>query len=385
MDNNTDNNNIEIIISGDYCPVGRIGQLSMEQKYSEIYNDALPYLLDKDLSITNLECPLTSAINPIKKIGPTLSVNPQCINAITYGGFDVVTLSNNHILDQNENGLKETIEVCNKAGIKTVGAGMNLTEASEPLYLKIKSKRISVINITENEFSIASINKAGANPLNLIANYKQISQAKEKSDYILLILHGGNEQYNLPSPEMVQRCHFFTEIGVNAVICHHAHCPSGYEIYNGVPIFYGIGNFLFDKKTPGPDIWNEGFFVKLNINNNSFTIYPYYQNKNRAGLHLIHGEEKEKFLGKIEKLTSIIKDENLLKENWLSFCRSTESYYLKSAFSLNKFQKVLFRNNFFQSLIIKENMILSLYNKISCEAHREVLLDILKSKILKDS
>jgi hypothetical protein len=382
MINNIGNDKIEVVVTGDFCPIGRIEQYCIEEKYSEIYNDVLPYLQSSDLKITNLECPLTIEKNLINKIGPSLSAHPKCVEAIKYGGFNIVTLSNNHILDQGEKGVVDTTDLCNKFGIKTVGVGINLHEASQPLLLRIKSKIIAIINITENEFSIATTNSVGANPLNHITNHKQIKYARENSDYVLLILHGGIEHYNLPSPGMVEQCHFFADIGVDAIICHHTHCFSGYEIYNDKPIFYGLGNFIFDIKSVALEDWYKGFFIKLNINNNSFSLYPYYQNKNKIGLQLIKDNEKEIFFNEISRLSEIIKDENILLENWLAFCRSKESYYLKSVFSLNRFQKILYRSKIFKTKKLTKKSIASFYNKINCESHREVLLEILKNKLI---
>ena len=126
----------------------------MNENYQKIFNDALP-LLKKDISITNLECPLSEKESPIKKSGPNLVANPKCVEAIKYGGFDVIALANKHVLDQGESGLKDTLGICRESGIETVGAGENIEDASRPLYMNVKGKRIAVLNCAEHEFSIA--------------------------------------------------------------------------------------------------------------------------------------------------------------------------------------------------------------------------------------
>ena len=128
----------------------------------------------------------------------------------------------------------------------TVGAGDNLQQASKPLYIKIKNKTIAILNFAEQEFSVAGKNTAGANPLNIIDNYHSIQDAKQQADILLVIVHGGHEGYPLPSPRMVQTYRFFAEIGASVVVGHHTHCASGFEVYHGVPIFYSLGNFIFD-------------------------------------------------------------------------------------------------------------------------------------------
>jgi hypothetical protein len=80
---------ISIIVTGDFCPHLRIEELCLDENYEKIYNDALPLLREKDISITNLECPLTTTINPIQKSGPHLAAHPKCIKAIKFANFMV--------------------------------------------------------------------------------------------------------------------------------------------------------------------------------------------------------------------------------------------------------------------------------------------------------
>jgi poly-gamma-glutamate synthesis protein (capsule biosynthesis protein) len=83
---------IKILLSGDFCPHKRIEELCLNENYEKIYNDFLPVLRDKDISITNLECPLSEKENPIRKSGPNLMASPKCIEGLKYGGFDVVLM-----------------------------------------------------------------------------------------------------------------------------------------------------------------------------------------------------------------------------------------------------------------------------------------------------
>ena len=96
-------------------------------------------------------------------------------------------------MDYGERGLIDTLNTCDKNNIHYVGVGENSGEASKPLYLKIKETKIAIMNFCENEWSIASKNSSGANPLNPIKNYYQIKEAKEKADFVLVIVHGGHE------------------------------------------------------------------------------------------------------------------------------------------------------------------------------------------------
>jgi poly-gamma-glutamate capsule biosynthesis protein CapA/YwtB (metallophosphatase superfamily) len=373
---------IKIIITGDLCPHLRIEKLCMDGQYEKIYNDVLPRLRDKDLSITNIECPLTNRINPINKSGPHLSAKPQSIGAITYGGFNIAALANNHIMDQDYQGLIDTIAVCSNAGIRTVGAGDNLQKASKPLYITIKNKTIAILNFAEEEFSIAGKNTAGANPLNLIDSYHSIQDATQHADILLVIVHGGHEGYPLPSPRMVQTYRFFAELGATVVVGHHTHRASGYEIYNGAPIFYSLGNFIFDSYSAFPDYWYEGYFVELELRGDGdikFDIVPYEQCKSEPGMHLMRTEQRNSFLNKIDDYSKIIQNDTLLEARWREFCDSRAINYLSWLLRLNRVESMLLKIKLMRKYLFRATKKMRiLQNLFTCESHRDIVIKTFK-------
>jgi len=90
-------------------------------------------------------------------------------------------------------------------------------------------------------------------------------------------------------------------------------------------------------------------------------------------------KENRKFQDHIVKQSAIIKNESLLIQKWYEYIHSMEYSYLSSLFSLSKFERFFYKNGIFKSKIINNKKILSIYNKISCEAHKEVLLTILRN------
>ena len=379
--------NIKIIITGDFCPHKRIEKAFLKKEYNDVFNGFEKIPKDCDLAITNLECPLTLSNKPVEKTGPNLKAHPDCINGIKFCGFKIVTLANNHIMDYGMQGLNDTINACDKNNIHYVGAGENLNKASKPLYITIKETKIAIVNLCENEWSIADKNKAGANPLNPTSNFYQINEAKKNADIILVIIHGGHEHYHLPSPRMVETYRFFANLGVTAVIGHHAHCVSGYEIYNGVPIFYSLGNFIFYWESKKPDSWYQGYFIKLSISDNSvrnFSLFPYFQCKNEVRLRLMEGDEKTSFLMKIEEYSNIIREPALLERKWEEFCKSRLMYYLSTLFRFNRIQKRLVKNRIIEKILFKNKRnLLPILNMFRCDSHREVMIKALESEIFK--
>ena len=169
-------------------------------------------------------------------------------------------------------------------------------------------------NVCENEFSIATKKRGGSNPLDPIKQFYDIKEACKKADKIFVIVHGGHEHCQEPSFRMKQTFRFFIDAGADVIINTHQHCFLGYEIYNDKPIFYGLGNFCFDKFNINmPQSWNYGYMVLLTINEDiSFELIPYEQCKENPQVHIIGN--KTKFDEEIAYLNDILADDSKLEE-----------------------------------------------------------------------
>lgn len=185
--------------------------------------------------------------------------------------------------------------------------------ASQILYKSINDKTLAVINCCEHEFSIASDEHGGSNPLNPIQQYNAIIEARKHADYVLVIVHGGHEMWQLPSPRMVEIYHFFIDAGADAVVNHHQHCFSGYETYKSKPIFYGLGNFCFENKGFYEGLWEYGYMVNIHFCANiEYELIPYEQCKNRPAVVL--RKDRSAFEKEVRLLNEIIADKKRLKD-----------------------------------------------------------------------
>lgn len=370
---------IEIVVTGDLCPINRVEELVLNQNYDLIFNNTLQILSKADLAITNLECPLVNDANRIPKIGPALKANTRTIEALSYANFKLVTLANNHIMDFGVEGLKSTFKTCIDNGVSYVGAGNTLEEARKPFSITVKKHKLAIINIAENEFSNTNGNYPGANPFSLISNFNDIVEAKRNSDFIIVIFHGGNEGYNLPSPRLKETFRFFADAGADAIIGHHTHCFSGYEIYKNIPIFYGLGNFIFDYPVINNKSWHQGLIIKICFSKlkTSFQLFPINQFDNAIGVQLAEGDELERILNEIKQLNLIIQEDSILKESFNQFTSQKSKEYLRY------FQPY---NNRILGFLARKGILpyqLSDYrrrlylNLIRCESHRDALIEIL--------
>lgn len=374
--------NAKILFCGDLAPVDRneVLLLKKENLFADIEED----IIESEIVFANLELPLTNSNKKIEKNGPCLKANTEVIKQIKKAGFNLLGLANNHIMDYGEKGLKDTLECCKNENIDIVGAGNNIKEAQKIYYKTIKDKIIAIIAIAESEFSIAQSSKGGAAPLDLIENYNQIIQAKEKADYVILTLHGGNEYFQYPRPYLRKTCKFFIDLGVDSVICHHTHTVGAYEMYKGKFISYGLGNLLFDT-LKDKKFWNQGYMVQLSIENENlnYKIIPYIQDVDNPGVMKLKGDAKEKFFKDIEKINSVLQNENLWMKEWYNWCKKNHRIYLVNNYLPVKFRGVglLMKVINLSKLLIGKNTIATKLNMVQCESHREVLTTILNSKI----
>lgn len=371
---------VKILIAGDYSPRNRVSKLINEANYMALFNDVRDINNGMDYSIVNFETtiPLKNSL-PIKKTGPNLKTTIKAIDALVYAGFDCLTLANNHFYDYGEDGVNETLKICKEKKIEFMGGGRNLSEARKILYKDIKGVKFAFVNFCENEWSIATDNRGGSAPLDIINNFYDIKEAKLQSDYVIVITHGGSQLYQLPTFQMKKNFHFFIDIGADIVINHHQHCFSGYEEYNGKYIFYGLGNFCFDSEEINDKKWNEGYMLSLKICNGiSFEIIPYNQCRDKAGVFLMKKDEEIEFYKKIEYLNTIILDDKKLKkchneqlkeENLLMFL---EPY-------ANRYLHFLRKRKILPSFLSDKRKRL-LLNLIRCETHRDNLIELLSKE-----
>lgn len=369
---------MNIIVAGDYCPRYRIAEMLLNSDYS-YFDEISDIIRSADYSIVNLECPICeSDISPIVKCGPALKTNTNVVKSIKYAGFKCATLANNHFRDFGDIGCNNTINELANHLIDHVGGGNTLKEAQRVLYKDIKGERLAIINICENEFSIATETTAGAAPIDIIDNYHQILEAKSNAKYVLMIIHGGHEMYQLPSPRMKKLYRHYVDLGVDAVINHHQHCYSGYEYYKGKPIVYGIGNLCFGSPNEQISKWNEGYLVNILFckEDVKINLTPYEQDCNKTNARIAVSDDPS-FHSKIKELNDIIADDDLLSvnfNNWIASCYKSKLSLFSSYH--NRYLNAAASRGYIPRPASRRELV-SLLNNIACESHRDISMAVL--------
>lgn len=239
-------------------------------------------LAQSDLRVGTLEC----ALGDGKKMCPIKMANPKN-GAIIYAPdntvstlielhINVVTLANNHSFDLDEDGYRHTIDLLDRNGIKHLGAGKNLEEASQPLFVEINGRKVCFLAYMEDCvpcIRFATPNSPGVNPFSPNKVIDDIIKYKKESDYIIVLPHWGKENTMWPRPEIMRWCKLFAEAGADAVMGSHTHVAQPVIKYGNCIVSPSMGNFLF------PDRY---------IDNPRITVYPSEKERQNKDIPVVY-------------------------------------------------------------------------------------------------
>ena len=368
------------------------GDLVVSKNYDTtklVDREIISLFRSSDYTIVNLEAPITTSQSKINKTGPHLKSDISATKEVLLGlKVDLVTLANNHILDYSEQGVRETLDFCRENNISAVGAGKNKSDAAKTLYVDTPRGKIGIVNIAENEWSSATELTGGANGMNLIDDVYTIQETKNKCDFVFVIVHGGHEYYNLPSPRMQKQYRFYADNGADLVIGHHTHCISGKEVYNGKEIYYSLGNFLFTKDSEFED-WYTGIVLQIEISEQKeIQTKPIFvtQSKEDFSLSITKDRKYDEIHTRFVEYSNLIRIETDLNKSWLNYIgekqKQYERYWSPLSFVKNKYIRYALSKTCFTSKSTQKARTLYL-NLLRCEAHADLSREVLKKNLFK--
>ena len=375
---------MNILIGADFVPTKSNQELFNNGSAHQLLGEELVKVLSEaSYRIFNLEVPLTDNETPISKCGPNLIAPTSTIKGYEAIGADILTLANNHILDQGEQGLESTCRILTENGIDYLGVGMTPAEATKPYVFKCEGKVIGIYACVEHEFSIVTDSSCGANPYDPLESFDHVAELKEVCDYVIVLYHGGKEHYRYPSPNLQKTCRKFVEKGADLIICQHTHCVGCKEKYQGGTIIYGQGNFLFDSSES--EFWQTSLLIQIS---DGFKISYLPLVKCGNTVRLADKKKAKEILDGFNERSEEIKIPGLIQKKYSEFAKSMLHNYLQSiSGSKNIFFRVinkLTRYKLFAWIIKRKynkKTLLALQNFFDCEAHRELILEGIKEGI----
>jgi poly-gamma-glutamate capsule biosynthesis protein CapA/YwtB (metallophosphatase superfamily) len=245
-------------------------------------------LLSGDAILTNLEGAIAQAGETVAE-GRGFLAPPEALDALQAMGFNLLALSNNHAFDLKETGIGNTVREADRRGLAHAGTGATLVDAAAPAYLKTPSGTVALIGSASGLIAAgarASADHAGVNELRVDAGGRQnnatedlpgpaantpntedaqrvlesIRQARQRADVVVVYQHNhvfGDHSFSTiftegmperlaPNPWLTKWTHEEIDAGADVVVMHGAPLLHGVEIYRGRPIFYDLGNFIYN-------------------------------------------------------------------------------------------------------------------------------------------
>lgn len=248
----------------------------------------LDFFHSADHTVANVEGALIDAKDDGSRGVFFHSMNPAAAKVLKDIHADIWSIGNNHTMDAGREGILSTKAIAKEMGCLTMGAGMNDTEASEPIYLD-EAGGIGMFCVAyQAECVPATATDPGIfrwDDLDYIA--KRIAEIKSKCRWCVIVSHGGEEFTSLPSPYTRDRYLKFLELGADVVVAHHPHVPENYELFdNGKAIFYSLGNFIFDTDYQRVHLYTDvGVLLKLIFTEENVDFEA-------VGIQIIRGDER---------------------------------------------------------------------------------------------
>jgi poly-gamma-glutamate synthesis protein (capsule biosynthesis protein) len=239
-------------------------------------------------NLINLECVLSDKGSAAASKHYSLRAPLEAMRVLTSGRITAVSLANNHAADFGRDGLVDAIARLQANQISVVGASETAAYAPH-IFTTRTGAKAAVIALDDvddgtDETLIASTRNRGR-----VA--AAIAEARSQASFVLVFMHWGEENTGRVSDRQRELARWLIDHGADAVAGSHPHCVQPFDAYHGRPIFYSLGNLVFDGAPTSPS-WNHGDLLEFNLGGirPSFRLVP-VQLDPRGFPHLV-GPEK---------------------------------------------------------------------------------------------
>ncbi|RNB79276.1 CapA family protein [Brevibacillus panacihumi] len=249
---------VHLSFVGDVMMAGNVEKMLIEKGYDYPYTEVATWFAQDDITIANLETPVTTRGTPPENKAFIYKSPPAALPALKEAGIDVVNLANNHSMDQGVEGLLDTFSFLDKNQIAYIGAGKDMERAYAPVIIEKNGIRVAFLGFSRVIPEVSWY--AGKNKPGMAATYdpalavKAIQEARTQADLVVVIPHWGEERKDDPVDHQTQLARAYIDAGADLVVGGHPHVLQGFETYKDKWIAYSLGNFVFTRSTE-PRTW----------------------------------------------------------------------------------------------------------------------------------
>lgn len=264
-----------------------------------IFQNVASVLKKGDIVFGNLECVLSDiglrdASVKVRKF----RASSESIKELVYGGFNILSLANNHALEHGTEVLMSTINYLNEHNISYIPTQTGVTQ--KPLIIKKNNIKMAFL-----AYCLVPDNTSHGFTDNYSSIISDIKSSVSVAGIVIVSLHWGYEFMALPSPKQIQLAHDIIDAGATVIIGHHPHILQGMELYNKGIIAYSLGNFIFD-------LWlgktKDSMILELDVDKNNIVthrIIPTSINENFQPI-ILSGDSKDKSLARNRDLSDML-------------------------------------------------------------------------------
>lgn len=275
----------------------------LREKGSEyLFRDVSPLLRGGDIVFGNLECSLAIDDGDLLEGSSFFCNHGSAALGLKEAGFTVLSVANNHIMENGRDRFFETVGAVRHQGIAAAGV------RGEVPVLDVRGQRAAFLAYSFIEDGIADVcyNKVqSAGPI-----LDDIRRVRPETDIVIVSLHWGSEYVPIPSPDQVRIGRALVDAGADIILGSHPHVSQSFELYHNRPILYSLGNFVFDSTFIGNT--RDSFIAKIIIGDSAdrfdVELIPIRINKRNYSPAIVESPERERMLTQAGTTRSMVED-----------------------------------------------------------------------------
>ena len=264
---------LTVVLTGDILLDRGVRRVIEHHGVGHLFSDGIDSVFQSaQVVVGNLECPATKIQAPVFK-RYIFRAEPEWLDTLHQHGITHLNLANNHSIDQGREGLMDTRQNILAAGMVPIGAGANMAEASEPVLLASHPRKVWLVPslrlALENYAYLTDKPCVSQESMDSLFSRVHCLRQQDSTAVIIVSLHWGAEHKLEPVPRQRHDAHMLIKAGADLLVCHHTHTLQTIEDYNGHPIYYSVGNFIFDQFSL---LNSEACMVRLKVSRDSLEV-----------------------------------------------------------------------------------------------------------------